>query len=266
MAQDASGTVMHTRFISALGALCIFSSMALFAEEPPHTLQSFSKAKRLAAEVYSGKQQTFYCGCSYDRKKRVDAESCGYTPRKNIKRGKRIEWEHVVPAHVFGHTRQCWREKICHDSKGRAYKGRRCCEKIDKQFRAMVSDLHNLVPAVGELNGDRSNFSFTQLEGEPREYGACDFEVDFKARRVEPRPDVRGDIARTYRYMQRTYGLPISAKQDKLFTAWEKSDPIDNWELQRRERIEQIYQRLRAESETLRLGAMARQSSAPAPE
>ena len=79
----------------------------------------------------------------------------------------------------------------------------------------MESDLHNLVPAVGELNGDRSNLPFSMIEGEPREYGACDFEVNLAADRVEPRPEVRGNIARTYFYMSSTYGLPISEERER---------------------------------------------------
>lgn len=235
--------------------LLILTNAPVTADSPPHPIRTFSEAKRLAAEVYQGHQQTFYCGCRYDDKKRVDAGSCGYLPRKNRKRGERIEWEHVVPAHALGHTRPCWREPICRTKKGKAYKGRRCCEKVDPQFRAMVSDLRNLVPAVGELNGDRSNFSFTQLEGEPRHYGACDFEVDHTLRKAEPMPGVRGDIARTYFYMQRTYQLPISYKQRRLFELWDKLDPLDEWEQERLRRIERIILRRRAELEALTVGS-----------
>jgi deoxyribonuclease-1 len=52
-------------------------------------------------------QEDFYCGCAYEGKQ-VDWLSCGYVPRKNPERAKRIEWEHVVPAWVLGHQRQCW--------------------------------------------------------------------------------------------------------------------------------------------------------------
>lgn len=104
----------------------------------------------------------------------------------------------------------------------------------------MESDLHNLVPAIGEINGDRSNYSFAMLEGEVRRYGSCDFEVDFKARKVEPAPRIRGDIARTYFYMRKQYGLKISKKQSQLFEAWSKLDPVDEWEVVRNNRIRAI--------------------------
>jgi deoxyribonuclease I len=119
-----------------------------WAEFVPHNVKSFSKAKKLAAKIYKDNRSTFYCACKYNKKKKVKPRSCGLTARKNKKRAARIEWEHVVPAHAFGHTRRCWREKICVRN-DKPYKGRRCCTKTDKVFKAMEADLHNLVPAVG---------------------------------------------------------------------------------------------------------------------
>lgn len=54
----------------------------------------------------------------------LEKRSCGYTPRKNANRAQRIEWEHIVPAWVIGHQRQCWQ-------KG----GRKNCAANDAQFR-----------------------------------------------------------------------------------------------------------------------------------
>lgn len=197
---------------------------------------SFYSAKKVLNEkIYTGNQVSFYCGCSYgeapvpgkpDRTRLTpDASSCGLKPRKNANRAGRIEWEHVVPAWEFGHQLQCWQEG-----------GRKACKK-DPQFKAMESDMMNLVPAVGELNGDRSNFRYGMIGGEAGAYGRCDFKVDFKQRVAEPRPEVRGDIARTYFYMEKTYGLKISRKQRQLFEAWDKQDPVDAWEQERARRI-----------------------------
>lgn len=41
---------------------------------------------------------------------KVDLASCGYQVRKQQNRAERIEWEHIVPAWVFGHQRQCWQQ------------------------------------------------------------------------------------------------------------------------------------------------------------
>jgi deoxyribonuclease I len=189
---------------------------------------NFSEAKRQAWQIYADNQKDFYCGCDY-KQGDVDARACGYKARKNATRGGRIEWEHVVPAWEFGHQRQCWQ-------KG----GREYCEKNDKQFNVMESDLHNLVPAVGELNADRSNFQYGMLEGEPRVYGKCDFEVDFKGKTAEPPANRQGDVARIYFYMRDTYKLTLSKQKTQLFEAWAKMDPVDMWELERDKRIQKV--------------------------
>lgn len=207
--------------------LVFFIPSFAVAEHP----SSFSKAKKLLTGVYEKQQSSFYCGCDYALKEKKlvpDLKSCGYKPRKNANRAGRIEWEHVMPAWAFGHQMQCWQQG-----------GRKACGKIP-QFKKMESDMHNLVPAIGEVNGDRSNYSFSQLAGEPRVYGACDMEVDFKARKVEPTDAVRGDIARTYFYMRDRYGLNLSKQQTQLLNAWNKLDPVDAWEIERNRSIKEI--------------------------
>ena len=220
-------------------------SFSLYAEEFPHTNESFSKAKKQMKQVYFDNQFTFYCNCIYAYKKEKGREkmvvyndSCGYKPRKNKKRGETIEWEHIMPAYRFAFGLQCWNEKICVDKNGKSYKGRKCCEKVDKKFRIMQADMYNLVPSVGELNGDRSNYSYGIIEGEARVYGECDFEVSGK--KAEPKEDIRGDIARTYFYMEETYGITLTNEERQLFIMWDKLDNISQWEKVRAKRIKEI--------------------------
>lgn len=207
----------------------------------PNSPSSFSSAKKILYEkIHTGHQQTFYCGCKFTKTRKVYLGSCDVEPRKNEKRAKQLEAEHVFPASHFGQHRQCWREKLCKDNYGKPYGGRRCCERIDPVFETAHNDLHNLQPAVGEINGDRSNFRYAMLEGEPRNYGQCDFEVNFKEDRAEPPEAVRGDIARIYFYMRDTYDIRLSDQQTRLFEAWNKTDPVDDWERERNRRIKAI--------------------------
>ncbi len=219
-----------------LSALIFLIPIAAFAAGN-ESGSSFRQAKKEMMEVYSENRSTFYANCEYGKKGHVDRKSCGYSARKNEKRGNRIEWEHVVPAWAFGHALQCWQNKVCTSSKGKAFKGRKCCGQNNATFRAMESDMHNLVPAIGELNGDRSNFRYGMIAGESRAYGAVDFEVDFKQKVAEPALYVRGNIARIYYYMEREYGLNIGKKQRRLFAIWNKEDPVDVWEIERNRKI-----------------------------
>ena len=78
------------------------------------------------------------------------------------------------------------------------------------------------------------------IQGEEREFLKCDVEI--KSRKVEPKESIRGEIARTYMYMDSVYsgrGI-ISKKNRKLFESWNQSDPVDEWECERAKRIEKI--------------------------
>lgn len=246
--------------------LSIFLLVGILQANGNTKIKSFSKAKKLMKnKIYNttDSQYGFYSQCSYEsklvesEKKKdsnkkpklkyklvVDKESCNYTPRKaKNKRSNYIEWEHIVPAHAFGHGLTCWNtgnDKCYSKKKDKFYQGRRCCNKVSKNFKLMQADLYNIVPAIGEINGDRKNFSFTQLSGEPRVYGSVDFEVDFKARKVEPPEYSKGQIARTYLYFKKTYDLRISKKQMKLYKAWNKQYPITTKEKLIYQKIEKI--------------------------
>ena len=193
--------------------------------------QNFSQAKRQAETIYEANMTSFYCGCDIikEGKKLVpDLESCGYEIRKQEVRANRIEWEHVVPAWEFGHQLQCWQDG-----------GRRECSKNDK-FRRMEADLHNLAPAIGEVNGDRSNYRFGFLLDTPDMYGQCDFKVNFKERKAQPPITKRGKIARIYLYMEERYPFKLSNGQRKLYEAWNTMYPPTEWEFQRNEKISGI--------------------------
>lgn len=198
----------------------------VMAEHP----QSFSKAKRMALKIYKDQKTSFYCGCDikWQGKKGIpDLASCGYQVRKQLPRASRIEWEHVVPAWQFGHQRQCWQ-------KG----GRKNCTKTDVAFGLMEADLHNLVPAIGEINGDRSNFRFSQWNGKQGAfYGQCQAKVNFKERTFEPPEQSRGAIARIYKYMEQQYDFRLASAQQKLMNAWDKTYPASVWECERNRRI-----------------------------
>ena len=205
-------------------------------------IASFSRAKKiLLRDIYGDHRITFYCGCPFTADRKVGNRN-GYVPRKNNLRARQIEWEHIVPAHAFGQSFLQWREghPQCVDRKGRAFKGRNCARKTAIAFRYMEADLYNLVSAVGEINRLRSNYSFAEIPGEKRIFGACDMEIE--GRKAEPRPEVRGDIARTYFYMDSAYpgrGI-VSRKNRPLFAAWSRQDPVDGWECERARRIERI--------------------------
>ncbi len=238
--------------MKALALVLVLVPAVAVAEPPTRPLASFDSAKTVARDViYADAQRTFYCGCDYTPTSTrsggaIDPTACGYTVRASTTRGSRLEWEHVMPAWFFGHTRSCWSDghSQCVRSDGTTFRGRECCKRpgVDDEFRRIEADLHNLVPSVGELNGDRSNYPYGLVSGEPRAYGQCDFEVNLAdpvaQRLAEPTPYVRGDVARIWLYMSDTYNVSIPDEGRLMFTGWALTDPVDHREILRDERIE----------------------------
>ncbi|PCJ17469.1 MAG: hypothetical protein COB02_13690 [Candidatus Cloacimonadota bacterium] len=214
-------------------------------------------------------------------------ETCGFVPKGNGTRAAQMEWEHVVPASLFGHTfpewkeghaecissakpvRRCRRLSITTDSTSKikcatdsvtgvqtcikddiscrsyiseekSYSGRRCLTKVSDEYSLMQADMHNLYPAIGEVNGYRSNFPMAEITGEAREFGKCDAEIANHT--FEPRNEVRGDIARTHLYMQDSYPkhLNYSDEMSAMLKKWDSLDPVDTWECDRNKKIEDI--------------------------
>jgi len=204
---------------------------------------SFSKSKKiLLKRVYFDNKTSFYCSNPYEIKQINGKEKTViiqddkyYTPRKPFyksgkvnTRAQRIEWEHVMPAHNFGKHLKCWQDG-----------GRKNCRK-DNTFKTMEADMHNLVPAIGEVNGDRSNYRFAADIPKVGQYGKCEFQVDFKAKRAYPKEDIRGDIARIYFYMSDKYNVRLSKSERKMMEVWDKQDPISKWEIIKNDRVHKL--------------------------
>lgn len=201
---------------------------------------SFSKSKKiLSKEVYFDNHKSFYCSNPYSIKQvknkfktLIIQDKNYYSPRKPFyksgkenTRSKRIEWEHIMPAHNFGQHLSCWRDG-----------GRKACKK-DKTFKEMEADMHNLVPAIGEVNGDRSNYRYGADKPKVGQYGKCEFQVDFKAKRAYIKDSIKGDIARIYFYMSDKYNINLSKQERKMMEVWDKQDPVSRWEIIKNDRV-----------------------------
>ncbi len=206
------------------------------------TISSFNKAKQLMQKkIYTTPvlQTTLYCGASFDTNKNVTLPK-GFQTNKYKKRLARWEAEHVVPAENFGRTFSEWREghAQCVDNKGKTFKGRKCAEKINNDYRLMQSDLYNLYPAIGSVNALRQNYNFTMLPSAQSDFGACDMRIE--DRKAQPPEGARGAIARTYLYFEAVYPrYNMSKAQKQLMQAWDRQYPITPVECERAKRIKE---------------------------
>lgn len=231
---------MSSRLSKAVvGAVACVGMMMASAQV--QAMESFTAAKKVLPGIYQtldkefGNTSTIYCGCdlSYTGggkrvKWQMDLDSCGYKVRKNANRAARIEVEHVMAAWNFGHQLQCWQDG-----------GRKNCGKNPK-FREMEGDLHNLYPSVGEVNGDRGNFQFTDWNAKPTNYGKCEMVIDFKGKKAQPPVRARGQIARAYLYMADHYDIRLSSQQARLYQAWDRMYPVTDFDCRRNELIKKV--------------------------
>ena len=194
--------------------------------------------KMLEKQVYFDHRVTLYCGYPFDKRKNIDLPAGFRTPQHQERAG-RVEWEHVVPAENFGRYFKEWREGSgrCIDEKGRLFKGRKCAEQVNEQYRLMQADMFNLFPAVGAVNAVRLNYSYEMLSGFPATFGTCEMKV--ADRKAEPPERARGEIARAMLYMEDAYApvWRMSARQKKMISVWNRQYPVTQWECTRAGRI-----------------------------
>ena len=215
-----------------LGLMALLMLTTFAFAEPNTTNDSFDKSKRLLNKIYLDLGQgDFYCGARFDLKNKI-TDFNGYVPKHDTARAHRIEYDHIVAAENFGQSFKEWRDgdPACVDNKGNPLKGRDCAEKMNPTYRFMQADMYNLRPMIGELNGLKSNYGMAMIGSGAFEFGACQARI--ADRKFEPPPNSRGDIARIFFYMEKSYpkcGI-ISNKNEKLLQAWNKSDPVDAFE------------------------------------
>jgi len=231
-----SGCSYHTSY-PPVGIHSEISSLENIPVKPP---KNFTEAKKEAWKIYATHPESFYCQCAFTSEGEIIPKTCPYSPNKVNSRTYKVEWEHIVPAKIMGGNRPCWQKNICIKQDGTKYKGRACCAKVDRAFQQMEADLHNLVPAIGSINQARGTYPFGILEENIEDFMGCPLKISRTEKKVEPRPEIRGLIARAYLYMSKQYDVPLPPTEKKLYEEWNKEYPPDNWEIEWNERVQEV--------------------------
>lgn len=218
-------------FLNVLMFNCLFLlSITAYAD----IASLFSKAKLdLYNNVYQGRGETFYTGCLWETKS-VNLESCNLQysfPKGQLKRAKRTEVEHVIPASWLykknGKWRNCYIEAKQLDRKIREY-----CQQTDFEYRKAHNDLVNLRPVIGQINALRSNKAFSDKpSGQYIGTFVGKKKMLVYSRLVIPDNSIKGDIARIAFYMMQKYGASYSNRQEILFFKWNDEDPVSDEEI-----------------------------------
>ncbi len=217
---------MNRRYYIAL----IVGWVLLLGQPLNAAVKNYTEAKNTARTLWQEHRETFYCGCAYNKQGVINYSSCDFKP-KNDRKDRYITWEHVVPVSWFGKDLPCWKGEGCVSKKGKVRKGRNCCRKVDKRFRQMEADLHNLVPEINELNTARRNYRFiSDIKYPTQAFTGCEMVIDDINERVVAPLHVRGKIARIHLYMAKKYGIVLSIDERKQFEEWHKQYAPDAWE------------------------------------
>ena len=201
---------MRMHLIGALLVATAASAPACSAGEPP---DSYREALRqLWGAVYADGGSELYCGGRFDRQS-----------------GRRLNAEHVYPMSWVTRELRCGTRDQCRER--------------SPGFNRVEADLHNIYPARTDTNQLRGSMPFAEVPGEQHAIAGCDIEVDERSRVTEPRPVVRGEIARAMFYVQETYGMPIYPRQGELLLRWHRGDPPDAEERRRNDAIARIQGR-----------------------
>jgi len=206
----------------------------------PHKPENFTAAKKEAWKIHKNHLVSFYCNCAFTPQGEVLANTCDYVPTKVTSRTYKIEWEHIVPAKIFGGDLTCWKKNICTKKDGTHYKGRACCSKVNKKFQQMEANLHNLVPAIGTINQARGTLPFGELDETTEKFMGCPIKIDTSKNKVEPRREIKGLIGRAYLYMIKKYDLALSPEDQALYQKWHSQYPPDKWEIEWNELVKEI--------------------------
>jgi deoxyribonuclease-1 len=95
------------------------------------------------------------------------------------------------------------------------------------------SDVHHLYPADSRANGVRGNLPFGEVEAASWAQGGseCNGKV------FQPRPEHRGNVARSIFYFAIRYGKSVDASQEAILRQWNDEDPVDDAERRRNDGI-----------------------------
>lgn len=160
--------------------------------------------------VYASGGETLYCGEKF-----------------GSRHGGDINIEHIFPMSWVTKSLQCGEREECRNNSDR--------------FNQIEADMHNLYPALADINYARSSMAFAILDGEDHYQPGCDFEIDKRRYLAEPRSAARGEIARAMLYMANTYPeLKLYRRQRELLEQWHRQDPPSDEERRRNRLIMQV--------------------------
>lgn len=179
---------------------------------------NFTSSKKELRKLITAESKTFYAECPIGTSAKGRhyplLEKCGYKDNGNKTRANEIHYEHIFPVSWAKKQFTCWNNG-----------GRKNCQTTSSEFMALEADPVNLVPSVGEINMNRSNYRYGELST-GFDYGTNNkILFDKQSKRFMPPEHKKGWVARVHLYMVDKYGVTLSKSYTQLMNAWAKNKP-----------------------------------------
>ena len=209
MQRRARHLAMHAEAMCSLFTVLVVVCTPAAAQQTAFDTYEHVRDNVFWQDLYACGGATVYCGLAFTAgQKRID--------------GRKLTIEHAYPADWIASHHDCKNRNTC---KASAY-GR------------AAADLHNLWPAIGNINSSRQDKPLAEIPGEAHRRFA-DYCPDFERTKgsgeteaiVEPRDSVKGDMARSILHMTDSYGLPLPPEMPRdMLRKWHEEDPPDDTE------------------------------------
>jgi hypothetical protein len=104
--------------------------------------------------------------------------------------------------------------------------------KLPKEkYLKILADPINLVPVRGKLKNIHNKRFYGEINGSKNKWKDCHLEIT--PTKIEPRNEIKGDISRVIRYLEKRYQVTLVANSSRnLLSLWELEDPINTQECQ----------------------------------
>jgi deoxyribonuclease-1 len=159
-------------------------------------LTEYDESISLIKNVYNQDKKTFYCNCEYENNLKIKKDLCPFT-FNDKKNEPKVVWENIVTV-----------------------------REISKS-KYVQNDLYNFIPVVKKIK--KGNLP----KNLPKKFSNCSIKKNNNTH--EPPDHIKGDIARTYLYMNWAYPelQLLNKKQHRLMKSWNNIDPVDQDECTR---------------------------------
>lgn len=202
---------------------------------------SNSFADQESISAYNAKARAFLYSLYFNTSAQNSADIyCGIRFKVEDPEGKtRASWlsaEHAYAAKWMVDYLGCGEREACRKAAD---------TKIKKRFNHAEADLHNLWPALVNLNSARGDKLLAEIPGDETkevQIGSKTFSCEFQSDpdHIEPRKIVRGNLARSIFYMCKEYGFPVDPDMLTVLKKWNRDDPPTQAEKARNNKIEKI--------------------------